>query len=191
MMWLLLGTGFTGAFTLIFLFRWIHRRLGIMASIEVQFSPKGGCMDAVVRELAKARHEVLVQAYSFTSDPITLALVEAKKRGAQVDILLDRSNEQESYSDLHVLLEQGLAPLIDSNHAIAHNKIIIIDKRTVITGSYNFTNQAEHENAENLLIIKGNRELLQHYRENFLAHKSHSQQPKPKTAHHEGQRRAA
>jgi phosphatidylserine/phosphatidylglycerophosphate/cardiolipin synthase-like enzyme len=190
MTWLLLATGFTGALTLIFMFRWVHRRLGIMPSVEVCFSPKGGCMDAVVRELKRARREVLVQAYSFTADPITLALVDAKKRGAQVDILLDRSNEQESYSDLHILLEQGLAPLIDSSHAIAHNKIIIIDKRILITGSYNFTNQAEHENAENLLIVKGHRDLLHRYRENFLSHKSHSQQPTQK-APHPAQRRAA
>jgi phosphatidylserine/phosphatidylglycerophosphate/cardiolipin synthase-like enzyme len=162
-----------------------------MPSTEVYFSPKGGCMEAVVRELKKARHEVLVQAYSFTADPITFALVEAKKRGAQVDILLDRSNEQESYSDLHILLEQGLAPLIDSSHAIAHNKIMIIDKRTLITGSYNFTNQAEHENAENLLVMKGHPELVQHYRQNFMTHKSHSQQPNPKAVPHASQRKAA
>jgi phosphatidylserine/phosphatidylglycerophosphate/cardiolipin synthase-like enzyme len=191
MTWLLIATGFTGAFTLVFLYRWAHRKLGIMPSVEVYFSPKGGCMDAVVRELKKARREVLVQAYSFTADPITFGLVEAKKRGAQVDIVLDRSNEQESYSDLHILLEQGLAPLIDSTHAIAHNKIIIIDKRTLITGSYNFTNQAEHENAENLVVIKGHPELLGMYRQNFMVHKAHSQQPNLKAAPQHGQRKAA
>jgi phosphatidylserine/phosphatidylglycerophosphate/cardiolipin synthase-like enzyme len=191
MTWLLIATGFTGALTLLFLYRWVHRRLGIMPSVEVCFSPKGGCMEAVVRELKKARHEILVQAYSFTAEPIALALVEAKKRGAHVEVLLDRSNEQESYSDLHILMEQGLAPLIDANHAIAHNKIMIVDKRTLITGSFNFTNQAEHENAENLLIIKGQPELLNHYRTNFVAHKAHSKQPDPKAAPHPGQRRAA
>ncbi len=50
---------------------------------------------------------------------------------------------------------------------------MIIDKRTVITGSFNFTNQAEHENAENLLVIKGHSELPGHYRDNFFKHKAH------------------
>jgi phosphatidylserine/phosphatidylglycerophosphate/cardiolipin synthase-like enzyme len=177
MTWLLLATGFTGALTVMFLVRRVYHWFEVIPFVEVRFSPKGGCMDAVVRELKAARREILVQAYSFTADPITYALVEAKKRGVQVEILLDRSNEQEAYSDLHVLLEQGLAPLIDSNHAIAHNKIIIVDKRTVVTGSYNFTNQAEHENAENLVVIKGHPELVQQYRQNFLSHKSHSKQP--------------
>jgi phosphatidylserine/phosphatidylglycerophosphate/cardiolipin synthase-like enzyme len=191
MMWVLISTGFTGALTLVFLVRSAFRKLGMVPEASVYFSPKGGCMDAIVREIKKARREVLVQAYSFTADPITLALVDAKKRGAHVEILLDRSNEQESYSDLHVLLEQGLSPLIDSTHAIAHNKIMIIDKRTVITGSYNFTNQAEHENAENLLIIKGHGNLFRPYRDNFLAHKAHCQQPVVKAPTHTGQRRAA
>jgi phosphatidylserine/phosphatidylglycerophosphate/cardiolipin synthase-like enzyme len=177
MMWILIATGFTGAWTLWFVVRWVAHYIGNIPSIEVHFSPKGGCQDAVIRELRKARHEVLVQAYSFTSESITAALVEAKKRGAQVDVLLDRSNEQESYSDLHLLLEQGLAPLIDASHAIAHNKVMLIDRRTLITGSFNFTHQAEHENAENLVVVKGHPELVKAYRENFLSHKSHCKVP--------------
>jgi phosphatidylserine/phosphatidylglycerophosphate/cardiolipin synthase-like enzyme len=173
LMWIQIATGFTGAFTLMHFFRSLMRKLGWVLELKVFFSPKGGCQEAVVQEINKARHEILVQAYSFTSQPITLALVEAKKRGLSVDILLDHSNEKETYSDLKVFLEHGLDPRIDHEHAIAHNKIILIDKRTIITGSFNFTNQAEHENAENLLIIKGHPDLPGLYRANFLHHKSH------------------
>src|SRR5262249_22043463 len=90
---------------------------------------------------------------------------------------LDRSNEQETYSDLAFLTAQGLTPLIDAQHAIAHNKIILIDGGTVITGSFNFTHQAEAENAENLLVIKGHAELAHAYRANFESHKAHCQEP--------------
>jgi phosphatidylserine/phosphatidylglycerophosphate/cardiolipin synthase-like enzyme len=173
MLWIEIATGFTGALTLVFLVRAAARRLGMMPSVTAYFSPKGGCQEALVRELKKARREILVQAYSFTADPLTYALVEAKKRGVHVEILLDRSNEQERYSDLRIFLEQGLAPLIDASHAIAHNKVMIIDQKTLVTGSYNFTNQAEDENAENVLVIKGNAELIQAYRQHFLAHKAH------------------
>jgi phosphatidylserine/phosphatidylglycerophosphate/cardiolipin synthase-like enzyme len=178
--WLLLATGFTGALTLAFLARSLLRRLGTPPSVRVHFSPKGGCTEAIVRELKAARREVLVQAYSFTADPITYGLIEAKKRGVEVKVLLDRSNEKESYSDLKIFLEHGLTPLIDASHAIAHNKIMIIDQRTVITGSFNFTNQAEHENAENLLIITGHPELVRAYHQNFEAHKAHCQPPQVK-----------
>src|SRR5437763_2775803 len=128
MLWIEIASGFTGALTLVFLARAAMRKLGLMPLHSAHFSPKGGCQEAVVRELKKARREILVQAYSFTADPITYALVEAKKRGVHVDILLDRSNEAERYSDLHIFLEQGLAPLIDGPHAIAHNKLMIIDQ---------------------------------------------------------------
>jgi phosphatidylserine/phosphatidylglycerophosphate/cardiolipin synthase-like enzyme len=173
MVGLYLATGFMGAWTLLFLVRAGLRRLGWISSTMVFFSPKGGCQDAIVKELRSARQEVLVQAYSFTADPVTVALVEAKKRGVHVEILLDKSNETERYSDLHVFLEKGLHPLIDAHHAIAHSKVMIIDRKTVITGSFNFTHQAELENAENLLILKGHGELVQAYRQSFLAHKAH------------------
>ena len=96
-------------------------------------------------------------AYSFTSRPIAEALVEAKKRGVHVDIILDRSQEKEAYSELPVIEQHGLFPHIDAHHAIAHNKVMIIDKRTLITGSFNFTHQAEVENGENLLVIRDRR----------------------------------
>jgi len=62
--------------------------------------------------------------------------------------LLDKSNEVDRYSDLHFFIENSMDVKIDHSHAISHNKIIIIDKKVLITGSYNFTNQAEGENAE-------------------------------------------
>jgi phosphatidylserine/phosphatidylglycerophosphate/cardiolipin synthase-like enzyme len=190
MMWLLLATGFTGALTLLFVVRRIAHKLFTPPSIAVYHSPKGGCTEAVVRELGKARREVLVQAYSFTSKPIAEALVAAKARGVHIEILLDKSNQQETYTELGHLLQEGLAPHIDAKHAIAHNKIMLIDRRTVVTGSFNFTHQAEIENAENLLIIKGHPDLARSYHDSFASHKAHSQAPvlKPPV---EIQRRAA
>ena len=173
LMWIQMATGAFGAFTLVYLFRSGMRKLGFILEINSFFSPKGGCQEAIVKEINKARREILVMAYSFTADPLTFALVEAKKRGVHVEILLDKSNEIERYSDLRIFLEHGLDPKIDHDHAIAQNKIMVIDRRTVVTGSYNFTNQAEHENAENLLVIKGHPELTKWYCDNFHKHQAH------------------
>jgi phosphatidylserine/phosphatidylglycerophosphate/cardiolipin synthase-like enzyme len=178
-----IACGFTGAMTLMFLWRSLLRRFGTIPSLSVHFSPKGGCTEAVVAEISKARSEILVLAYSFSSKPIADALTEAKKRGVHVEIILDKSNEVETYSDLHLFMEQGLAPIVDAHHAIAHNKVMVIDKRTLITGSFNFTHQAEAENGENLLVIKGQPELIGLYRQNFQAHKEHSRQPEQKAPH--------
>jgi phosphatidylserine/phosphatidylglycerophosphate/cardiolipin synthase-like enzyme len=177
---LLLATGFTGGMALVFVLRWLHNLVVTPPSIGVHFSPEGGCTNAVVNELLHARHEILVQAYSFSSKPLAEALIAAKKRGVRVEILLDHSNEQEQYSDLHWFIEAGMEPLIDAKHPIAHNKIMLVDKRTIITGSFNFTNQAEAHNAENLLVLKGHPELVASYRAAFEAHKAHCQKPQPK-----------
>ena len=120
----------------------------------VYFSPDGGCTAAVVDALGKAKKTVLVQAYSFTSAPIAKALVDAHKRGVKVQVILDKSQRTEKYSSATFLLNEGVPPLIDAKHAIAHNKIMVIDGETILTGSFNFSKAAEEKNAENLLVIR-------------------------------------
>lgn len=176
---LLVATGFTGALTLVFLLKILGSLLRDSSSAEAYFSPKGGCTDAVVREINKARSEVLVQAYSFGSRPIAEALVAAKTRGVEVAILLDPINE-ESASELGFLVEQGLAPLVDSRHAYAHNHVVLIDRKTVLTGSFTFTSQAEEETASNLLVIRGQPDLARIYHNQFATHKGHGRPAKAK-----------
>ena len=135
-------------------------------SPEVYFSPEGGCTDAVVRELSEAKKEILVQAYSFTSTPIAKALIEAQKRGVKCRVILDKSQRTEKYSEADFLIHEGIETWIDFIPKIAHNKIIIIDRKTVITGSFNFTKAAEKWNAENLLVID-NKRLAKDYAENW------------------------
>lgn len=182
MEWLLIATGFMGALTLLYLLRTAHHAWITPPSLEAHFSPKGGCTEAIVREIQHARHEILVLAYSFTSKAIAQALVDAKMRGVHVEIVLDHSNEKEEYTDLHFFLQQGLHPVIDPHHAIAHNKVMVIDNRTLLTGSFNFTQHAETDNAENLLVIKGHPELVRVYKDNFHSHKAHARAPEVKAA---------
>src|SRR2546430_13072224 len=94
-----------------------------------------------------------MQAYSFTSAPIAKALVEAHKRGVKVLAVLDTSNETQKYSAATFLVNAGIQTLIDDQHAIAHNKVMVIDSATILTGSFNFTKAAEAKNAENLLVL--------------------------------------
>jgi phosphatidylserine/phosphatidylglycerophosphate/cardiolipin synthase-like enzyme len=141
---------------------------------QVYFSPNGGCTDAIVKEIAGAKTEILVQAYSFTSASIAKALVDAHKRGVKVEAILDKSQRTQKYSSATFLANSRIPTFIDAQHAIAHNKIMIIDKTTVITGSFNFTKAAEEKNAENLLIIKS-KELAGLYIENWMKHRQHSE----------------
>ena len=141
---------------------------------NVCFSPHGGCTEAIVNQIDNAKSEILIQAYSFTSAPIAKALVNAHKKGVHIEIILDKSNKSEKYSAGDFIAHMGVTTYIDSLHAIAHNKIIIIDRETVITGSFNFTKAAEEKNAENLLIIR-NKKLAEIYIDNWYKHKEHSE----------------
>jgi phosphatidylserine/phosphatidylglycerophosphate/cardiolipin synthase-like enzyme len=141
--------------------------------ISVYFSPHGGCTEAVVRELNAAKSKMLVQAYSFTSAPIAKALVDAHKRGVKVEAVLDKSVLKDGYTEADFILHAGIPVKVDSLHAIAHNKIIVIDGRVVITGSFNFTRQAENSNAENLLVIR-DKSLAEKYTANWQTHAAHS-----------------
>lgn len=143
------------------------------APVQVYFSPRGECTYAIVKEISAARSEILVQAYSFTSAPIAKSLLDAHKRGIKVMAILDKSQKKERYTSATFLSNSGVPVLIDSAHAIAHNKVIIIDREIVITGSFNFTKAAEERNAENLLIIRS-RELAAKYVANWKEHFRHS-----------------
>lgn len=144
------------------------------AVAEVYFSPKGGCTEAIVSEISRAKSEILVQAYSFTSNEIAEALADAHTRGVSIQIILDRSQRTARRSVAIYTSETGIPTFIDSSHAIAHNKVMIIDKLTVITGSFNFTKAAEESNAENLLIVRSSA-LARLYSESWNDHRKHSE----------------
>jgi len=138
---------------------------------QVCFPP--GCERLIIQQINNAKTEIKVQAYSFTSAPIAKALLCAHKSGVDVQVILDKSQRKQRYSSYTFFKNQDIPVFIDSAHAIAHNKIIILDRETVITGSYNFTKAAESKNAENVLIIKSE-ELANQYLMNWSKHKNHS-----------------
>ena len=125
-------------------------------------------------ELNEAKSEILVQAYSFTSKPIAKAFIDAHRRGVHTEIILHKSNIRDKYSAADFTTHMGIPTYIDPVHGIAHNKIMIIDRGVVVTGSFNFTRAAEENNAENVLIIRS-KELAREYFENWEKHRAHSE----------------
>jgi phosphatidylserine/phosphatidylglycerophosphate/cardiolipin synthase-like enzyme len=144
------------------------------APAKVFFSPKGGCLKGIIKEIEMGTREILVQAYSFSSTPIRNALINAHKRGAKVEIIFDQDGQKDqNYKTAKAFSKSGVAVYLDGNHASAHNKLIIIDRETVLTGSFNFTYSAETKNAENVLIVKS-KALAGLYAENWYSHVKHS-----------------
>ncbi len=162
-------------------FALVHFAATAATNIQVYFSPDGGCTAAITNAMAQAKKTILVQAYSFTSAPIAGALRDAHKRGVKVTVILDKSQRTANYSSADFLHNAGVKTYVDAKHQIAHNKIMILDGATVITGSFNFSKAAETSNAENLLIIQ-DKELADKYARNWGEHLKHSEPYTGKTA---------
>ena len=135
-------------------------------ALNVCFTPGGKCTDLIVREIRKAKHSVKIQTYSFTSRPIAEALVEASKRGVKVEALIDRTLLKNPHSVLPLLKANRIRFKVDRVPGIAHNKVIILDNDSVITGSFNFTKAAQERNSENVVLIKDPL-MVKYYLENW------------------------
>ncbi len=129
------------------------------ASVSACFRPgPASCADLIVSKLDAAGLKIRMQAYYLTSPLILHALAAAKRRGLDVEVILDKSQDRRTstrsrYSGATYLANAGVPVWIDDLPAIAHNKIVIIDDRAVITGSFNFTKSADERNAENVVML--------------------------------------
>ena len=146
--------------------------------VAVYFSPNGGCTQAITTAIASAKKSLDVQAYYFTSTPIARAIAEAHQRGVTVRVLLDKSQEQSNYTGATYLVNAGVNVWVDHEHEIMHNKVMIIDNNTVITGSFNFTVAAERSNVENVVFIEGKPKIAQAYLKHFEQHLEHAKRYK-------------
>ena len=149
------------------------------AEIKVFFAPplQGQEMratDAIVKEIDNAKSQILVQVYSFTSKPIADALVRAKNRGRDVQIIIDAPSVKGKGNKVQMCLDADIPVYADSEHRIAHNKLGIIDGSKVVGGSFNWTDSAEKNNAENCTIIWNEPEIVKLYITNWQLHQKHS-----------------
>lgn len=140
---------------------------------QVYFSPRGGCRAAVLEAVAAARKELLVMAYCFTSQVIASEVLAAAQRKVKVEVLVDDKAIFDRGNDLRLLVAGGVPVYSDGKHGLMHDKVMVIDRKTVFMGSYNWTDQAEERNAENLLVVR-NTKLAALYAANFELHRAHS-----------------
>jgi phosphatidylserine/phosphatidylglycerophosphate/cardiolipin synthase-like enzyme len=132
------------------------------AQIEACFSPPlpGGCdpAGAIETAVAAARRSILIQAYEITPGPLVGALVEAHRRGVEVRAIVDykQLTDRRYRQDANAvgqLASAGIPVMVDHPSGLMHDKVMVIDGQTVVTGSFNYTYSAEHRNVENLLVI--------------------------------------
>lgn len=122
--------------------------------LEVYFSPDDGTQDRLVELIQDAESSIDFMVYSFTSDQLAEAILERARAGVQVRGVLEeaqyKSNVGTEYDRLRAA---GLDVWLDGNPRNMHHKVMIIDGRILVTGSYNFSSNAEETNDENTLIL--------------------------------------
>jgi phosphatidylserine/phosphatidylglycerophosphate/cardiolipin synthase-like enzyme len=121
--------------------------------IENYFAPKDGVADKIIARLKQAQQSIHFLAFSFTSDPIGSAMLARATAGVSVAGVFEKTGSETQYSEYGRMRKAKLDVLQDGNPYVMHHKVIIIDGRTVIFGSFNFSNNADKDNDENLLII--------------------------------------
>ncbi len=147
-------------------------------TLQYAFTAEDHADEMIITAIDAARRQVLVQAYSLTHRRIADALVRARGRGVEVAVIVDNEQTRANPAIVRDVARAGVPLLVDAQHAAAHNKVIIIDTGyadcAVVTGSFNFTFAAQHRNAENALILRGNPPLCDAYFNNWRRHQVHS-----------------
>jgi phosphatidylserine/phosphatidylglycerophosphate/cardiolipin synthase-like enzyme len=123
------------------------------SDIQVAFSPNGGATDLVVCTIESAHHTIRMAAYTFTSRPIALALLDARQRGVDVQMVGLIAGRTTGATHAHYVAANGIPVRGDAVCVIMHNKFIVVDNKTVEEGSFHYTAAAERKNAENVVVL--------------------------------------
>jgi phosphatidylserine/phosphatidylglycerophosphate/cardiolipin synthase-like enzyme len=121
--------------------------------IETCFASQIRCADRIVATIATSRSSIRFLAFSFTSDPIAQAMLDRQANGVSLGGVFETTGSDTTFSEYNKLKERGAEVYTDGNPYVMHHKVIIIDERLVILGSFNFSDNANTSNDENLLII--------------------------------------
>lgn len=123
--------------------------------VRYAFSPSDGVRRILLEELSSARKSVDVMAFSFTDGTLADKLAELVRRGVAVRCLFDNGQAGSKYSRKGALAKAGVHVCSSPNRTgKMHHKVIIIDNTTVITGSYNYSRNAEEFNDENIIVLR-------------------------------------
>lgn len=127
--------------------------IAIYAKTEIYFTHVDNIQSIILLKINEAEESIDISMYTFTDLILADALINAKERGVEVRIYLDRSQVYARYTQSIYFVQKELEVRISSNRYIMHNKFAVIDSELLITGSYNWTKAANNKNDENVMIV--------------------------------------
>lgn len=122
--------------------------------ISVLFGAEDEVADALTELINNTKSDVTFMSFSFTHDGMGKAMLAKANQGVRVQGIFETRGSQTQYSELPRLFCQGIPVRQDGNPRTLHHKVIVLDKQTVITGSFNFSNNADQKNDENVVILE-------------------------------------
>ncbi|MFW5748330.1 MAG: phospholipase D-like domain-containing protein [Chloroflexota bacterium] len=122
--------------------------------IRVVFSPDDPVETILAEELSRAQEEIRFMTFSFTLESIGVILLENAAAGIDVEGIFETRASETEFSELPRLFCAGLPVYQDGNSETFHHKVFIVDRTTVLTGSFNISNNATTSNDENMVIIR-------------------------------------
>ena len=140
-----------------FILEWVRNAysaliLTSMDSSEAFFSPGESCRATIIEQISSAVRQLKICVFTISDDRITNAIVTAHKKGVDIEILTDNDKSLDLGSDINLLAKEGIPIKMDNTSNHMHHKFMVIDERTVLTGSYNWTQSAARFNHENLIL---------------------------------------
>jgi len=140
------------------------------------FAPEDDVMEKVIKEVVNADDSIHFMAFSFTGNKLGEAMIDVMGEGVEISGIFESRGANTEYSECQTLLENGADVMLDGNPRTFHHKVIIIDGEIVIFGSFNFSDSADKENDENLIIVY-DAHLAQEFEQEFLRQKVLADQP--------------
>lgn len=131
--------------------------------VETLFAAEDEVNAKLAALVGGAEKSVRFLAFSFTDDQLGDAMIAKAGEGKTVEGVFEKVGGTTKYSEYGKMKNAGLDVHLDGNPTFMHEKVIIIDDSTLVTGSFNFSSGADNDNDENLLIIRNAPELVKKY----------------------------
>ena len=173
--WMLVATGFTGAMTLRFALGLLGKKLGLGATTKVHLAPAGGVSSVLAGLIGKARREVLMILPAPRSRSLVEALINASKRGALVELLIDPAAPKVCPGECEMLRQAGVTLLFDPEHAPVVGTHLLVDHKTLAIGAARSGAHGDPDGIDNMTVLTGQAEEANQFRDFFSTHKGHAQ----------------
>ena len=121
--------------------------------VQVLFAPEDGVAQRIAERITQATSQIRFLAFSFTHDGIGKAVLDRAKAGVPAAGVFEKTGSETRFSEFGTMKQAGLEVYQDGNPYVMHHKVFVLDGKTTVTGSFNFSDGADRDNDENTLIV--------------------------------------